>query len=68
VAWHETLRDTITAGQRSALLRIKDVWHTLPNYPDQIGGLQIYTAAVDDGVRTPSQFATWLVTHGYPER
>jgi hypothetical protein len=68
VAWHETLRDTITADQRSAVLRIKDVWHTLPSYPDQIGGLQIYTAVVDDGVRTPSQFAMWLVTHGYPER
>ncbi|MFC4111710.1 hypothetical protein [Nonomuraea zeae] len=66
-AWHETLRDTITAGQRSAVLRIKDVWHRLPGYPDRIGGLQIYTAVIDDGVRTPEQFGTWLVAHGYPE-
>jgi hypothetical protein len=68
VAWHETLRDTVTADQRSAVLRIKDVWHTLPSYPDEVGGLQIYAAVVDDGVRTDSQFATWLVAHGYPER
>jgi hypothetical protein len=68
VTWHETLRDTITADQRSAVLRIKDVWHTLPSYPDQVGGLQIYTAVLDDGVRTPSQFAAWLVAHGYPDQ
>jgi hypothetical protein len=67
VVWHENLRDAITADQRSAVLRIKDVWHRLPSYRDQIGGLQIYTAVIDDGVRTPEQFATWLVNYGYPE-
>jgi hypothetical protein len=66
-AWHEMLRDTITADQRSAILRIKDVWHRLPSYPDQVGGLEIYTAVLDDGVRTPQQFAAWLVDHGYAE-
>jgi hypothetical protein len=66
-AWHETLRDTVTADQRTAILRIKDVWHRLPSYPDHIGGMQIYDAVLDDGVRTPQQFATWLVVHGYPE-
>jgi hypothetical protein len=64
-AWHEALRETITAEQRSAVLRIKDVWHRLPDYPDRIGGLQIYTAVIDDGVRTVQQFATWLADHGY---
>jgi len=66
LVWHEILRDTITADQRSAVLRIKNVWHRLPSYPDQIGGLQIYTAVIDDGVRTSEQFAAWLVNHGYP--
>jgi hypothetical protein len=66
-AWHESLRDTITAEQRAAVLRIKDVWHRLPSYPDQIGGTQIYTAVLDDGVRTPQEFATWLTGHGYPD-
>jgi hypothetical protein len=66
-AWHESLRDTVSAEQRSAILRIKDVWHRSPSYPDRIGGLEIYTAVLDDGVRTPPQFAAWLAAHGHPE-
>lgn len=58
--WHESLRDSITDDQRAAVLRIKDVWFRLPIYPDQISGLDIYTAVIDDGVRTPSQFNDWL--------
>ncbi|WP_432826816.1 hypothetical protein [Dactylosporangium sp. CA-092794] len=64
-AWHETLRETITADERGAVLRIKDVWHRLPSYPDHVGGTQIYTAVLDDGVRTAEQFAQWLADHGY---
>jgi hypothetical protein len=67
-AWHESLRDTVTADQRSAILRIKDVWHRLPSYPDRVGGLQIYNAVLDDGVRTPQQFAAWLAARGYSEQ
>ena len=58
--WHESLRDSITDDQRAAVLRIKDVWFRLPIYPDQISGLDIYTAVIDDDVRTPSQFSDWL--------
>jgi hypothetical protein len=36
--FHEELRDTITGDQRLAILRIKDVWHRLPTYPDQVSG------------------------------
>src|SRR6266498_3383302 len=39
-AWHESLRDSITADQRGAILRIKDEWCRLPGYPDRIGGTQ----------------------------
>jgi hypothetical protein len=65
-AWHESLRDSITHDQRSAVLRIKDVWFRLPNYPDQISGLEIYTAVIEDDVRTPSQFTGWLAARGLP--
>ena len=65
--WHEDLRESITADQRSAVLRIKDVWHRRPAYPDQVGGLDIYTAVIEDGVRTPRQFATWLAQRGLPD-
>jgi hypothetical protein len=64
--WHEELRERITAEQRSAVLRVKDVWHRRPDYPDLAGGLEIYTAVIDDGVRTPRQFATWLAQRRLP--
>src|SRR5215469_416080 len=64
--WHEQLRDRITAAQRIAVLRIKDDWHRRPAYPHHVGGLEIYTAVIEDGVRTPDQFATWLGQHGLP--
>jgi hypothetical protein len=66
-AWHQALRDSITAEQRAAVLRIKDVRHRLPSYPDEIGGLEIYTPATEDSVRTPEQFRGWLADHGLPE-
>jgi hypothetical protein len=58
--WHESLRAALTAEQRDAILRIKDVWHRRPEYPDEIGGTDIYRAVLEDGVRTPQQFADWL--------
>jgi hypothetical protein len=58
--WHEELRERITGAQHRAVLRIKDEWHRRPEYPHQVGGLDIYTAVLDDGVRTPAQFADWL--------
>lgn len=65
--WHEDLRERITPAQRIAVLRIKDVWHRRPSYPDQVGGLDIYTAVIEDSVRTPRQFAAWLTSHGLPD-
>ncbi|HEX6526403.1 MAG TPA: hypothetical protein VF070_41275 [Streptosporangiaceae bacterium] len=64
--WHEQLRERITAEQRGAVLRIKDDWHHRQTYPHQVGGLQIYTAVIDDGIRTPDQFAAWLAQHNLP--
>jgi hypothetical protein len=62
--WHEALRESITDKQRAAVRRIKDVWHRLPTYPDQVGGFEIYTAVIDDGVRSPEQFRGWLAEQG----
>jgi hypothetical protein len=52
--WHRRLRDTITDEQQLAVLRIKDIWHRRPSYPDEVSGWEIYTAVLGDGVRTPS--------------
>jgi hypothetical protein len=64
-AWHRALRDKITNEQRAAVLRIKDVWFRLPSYPYQIGGLEIYTAVTENGVRTPEEFRGWLADRGH---
>jgi hypothetical protein len=64
--WHEELRERITAEQRSAVLRIKDVWHRRPDYPDQVDGLDIYTGVIDDGVRTRASSVPGLPSAGYP--
>ena len=63
-AWHQNLRGTVTAEQRLAILRIKDVWHRLPSYPDQVSGWEIYTAVLQHGARTPPEFAAWLTDRG----
>ena len=63
-AWHEHLRDTVSVEQRLAILRVKDVWHRLPSYPDQVSGWEIYNAVLHDGVRTPAEFSVWLTDHG----
>ena len=64
--WHEVLRERITAEQRGAVLRIKNDWHRRPEYPQQVGGLEICTAVIDGGVRTPEQLPSWLAQHGRP--
>jgi hypothetical protein len=58
--WHDTLRESITDEQRLAILRIKDVGHRLPSYPDEVGGMEIYAAVLEHGARTPDQFGAWL--------
>jgi hypothetical protein len=65
-AWHEALRERISSQQRVAILQIKDVWHRLPSYPDEVGGREIYTAVLDDGARSPEDFRQWLTDHGLP--
>jgi hypothetical protein len=64
--WHLRLRDTISDEQRLAVLRIKDVWHRLPSYPDAVSGWEIYTAVLRHDVRSPEQFAQWLVANDFP--
>jgi hypothetical protein len=60
--WHRALAARITEEERLAVLRIKDVWHRRPEYPDEVSGLEIYTAVLDHGIRTPESFGAWLRT------
>ena len=54
------LAQELTEETRLAILWIKDVWHRLPTYPDEVSGTDIYDAVLDHGVRTPAQFADYL--------
>jgi hypothetical protein len=65
--WHRALAARITDDERLAVLRIKDVWHRRPEYPDEVSGLEIYTAVLDHGVRTPEGFGVWLAGSADPD-
>ncbi len=59
-AYHRHLAASLTDEQRLTILRIKEVWHRRPEYPGEVGGIDVYTAVLDHGVRTPEQFGAWL--------
>jgi hypothetical protein len=60
--WHEELRDRVSPEQRLAILRIKDAWCRRPEYPDEVSGLEIYTAVLEHGLLTPEAFGPWLAS------
>jgi hypothetical protein len=64
--WHEDLRERITPAQRIAVLRIKDVWHRRPAYPDQVGGLDIYTAVIEEACAPRASSPPGLPVTGCP--
>jgi hypothetical protein len=59
-AYHRELAASLTDEQRLRILRIKDVWHRRPEYPDEVSGFEIYTAVLEHGVTTPQEFGAWL--------
>jgi hypothetical protein len=56
----------VTAETRGAILWIKDIWHRRPCYPDVVGGVDIYDAVLNHGVREPAEFAAYLRARGMP--
>ena len=60
--FHRRLAQRISPAERRAVLRIKDMWCRQPNYPDEIGGADIYRAVMEDGVRTPDEFGVWATS------
>ena len=62
------LRRRLTDETRLAILWIKDVWHHLPSYPDEVSGVDVYDAVLAHGVRTPEEFAAYLRQRGLPVR
>jgi hypothetical protein len=64
LAHAEDLRMRLTPETRIAILWIKDVWHRMPSYPDQVSGMDVYDAVLEHGVRTPEQFGKYLRRRG----
>lgn len=57
----QSLRARLTEETRLAILWIKDVWHLLPEYRRTVGSMDIYEAVLGRGVRTPGEFAAYLM-------
>lgn len=58
----DRLSQDLTEESRLAILRIKDAWYGHPDYRHAVCSVDIYTAVLDHGIRTPGQFAEWLRT------
>jgi hypothetical protein len=58
----------LTQESRLAILRLKDLWHRLPHYPEMVSAWEIYDAVLNYEVRSPEQFDTFLATRGLPTR
>lgn len=56
----------LTPETRLAILWLKDIWHRLPSYRDQVLSIDIYDAVLQHGVRTPDEFDTYLSERGKP--
>jgi hypothetical protein len=55
-----TLAPRLDHERRVAILRIKDHAAARPEYGRSVRSIDVYTAVLDDGVRTPAEFDQWL--------
>ncbi|PUA37044.1 hypothetical protein C8Z91_22110 [Paenibacillus elgii] len=55
-----TMPDRLTPELRESILTIKNSWATRAEYGKEVKSYDIYTAVLDDNVRTPLQFQEWL--------
>ena len=62
------LERRLTRETRLAILWIKDVWHRLPVYPYEVGGMEVYDAVLEHGARSPDDFDRYLQERGLPAR
>ncbi|HEY7032937.1 MAG TPA: hypothetical protein VH482_16450 [Thermomicrobiales bacterium] len=68
LAQAEAIRRRLSEETRLAILWIKDVWRQLPVYPSEVGGVEVYDAVLEHGVRTPEEFEGYLRERGLPGR
>jgi len=64
--YHNEIAARLTPETRLAILWLKDLWHGTPVYPTSVGSVDIYTAVLDHGVRTPAEFDDYLTQREKP--
>jgi len=67
-AFQVELPARLTPGSRLAILRLKEVWHRRPHYPDVVSAWEIYDAVLNHGVRTLDELDAFLAARGLPTR
>lgn len=55
-----TLRPRLTDESRAAIIEIKRAWADRPEYGTTVKSFDVYRAVLDDGVRDPARFETWV--------
>ncbi len=55
-----TMSDRLTPETVASILSIKTVWAARAEYGKQVKSFDIYTAVLDNNVRTPAEFRRWL--------
>jgi hypothetical protein len=55
-----TLRPRLTDESRAAIIDIKRAWAERPEYGTTVKSFDVYRAVLDDGVRDPARFETWV--------
>lgn len=55
-----TLRPRLTDESRVAIIEIKRAWADRPEYGTTVKSFDVYRAVLDDGVRDPARFETWV--------
>ena len=55
-----TMPNRLTPEAIVSILSIKTVWAARAEYGKQVKSFDIYTAVLDDHVRTPAEFKRWL--------
>ncbi|MFI7367291.1 hypothetical protein ACIBO4_34615 [Streptomyces sp. NPDC050149] len=62
-----TLRPRLTDESRAAIIEIKHKWADRPEYGTTVKSYDVYRAVLDDGVRDPAQFETWVGQQTRPQ-
>ncbi|MGG3307989.1 hypothetical protein MKY48_14890 [Paenibacillus sp. FSL W8-0187] len=55
-----TMPEQLTQERREAILQIKSDWASRDEYGKTVRSFDIYTAVLEENIRTPEQFQAWL--------